>query len=128
MTNRPERSRLPRARRQSLPAAWRFIDTIAVTDPSAYTDYAQDDALVAQELRAAGIDATFVGQSTDAWNEDVADGNEPDRPSSRLRRNTRLDALTHIGELLDHRRREREGVEIVPPHAAVDRVQRVGQR
>jgi len=49
--------------------------TIAVTDPSAYTDYAQDDALVAQELRAAGIDATFVGQSTDAWNSDVADGN-----------------------------------------------------
>jgi peptide/nickel transport system substrate-binding protein len=49
--------------------------TIAVTDPSAYTDYAQDDALVAQELRAAGINATFVGQSTDAWNEDVADGN-----------------------------------------------------
>jgi peptide/nickel transport system substrate-binding protein len=49
--------------------------TIAVTDPSAYTDYAQDDALVAQELRAAGINATFVGQSTDAWSEDVADGN-----------------------------------------------------
>jgi peptide/nickel transport system substrate-binding protein len=48
--------------------------TIAITDPSAYTDYAQDDALVAQELRAAGIDATFVGQSTDAWNSDVADG------------------------------------------------------
>jgi peptide/nickel transport system substrate-binding protein len=49
--------------------------TIAITDPSAYTDYAQDDALVAQELREAGIDATFVGQSTDAWNSDVADGN-----------------------------------------------------
>jgi len=49
--------------------------TIAVTDPSAYTDYAQDDALVAQELRAAGINATFVGQSTDAWSSDVADGN-----------------------------------------------------
>ena len=49
--------------------------TIAVTDPSAYTDYAQDDTLVAQELRAAGINATFVGQSTDAWNSDVADGN-----------------------------------------------------
>ena len=49
--------------------------TIAITDPSAYTDYAQDDALAAQELRAAGIDATFVGQSTDAWNSDVADGN-----------------------------------------------------
>jgi peptide/nickel transport system substrate-binding protein len=49
--------------------------TIAITNPSAYTDYAQVDALVAQELRAAGIDASFVGQSTDAWNEDVADGN-----------------------------------------------------
>jgi peptide/nickel transport system substrate-binding protein len=49
--------------------------TLAITDPSAYTDYAQDDALVAQELRAAGINATFVGQSTDAWNSDVADGN-----------------------------------------------------
>jgi peptide/nickel transport system substrate-binding protein len=49
--------------------------TIAITNPSAYTDYAQVDALVAQELRAAGIDASFVGQSTDAWNQDVADGN-----------------------------------------------------
>jgi peptide/nickel transport system substrate-binding protein len=49
--------------------------TIAITDPSAYTDYAQDDALVAQELRAAGINASFVGQSTDAWNSDIADGN-----------------------------------------------------
>jgi peptide/nickel transport system substrate-binding protein len=49
--------------------------TIAITNPSAYTDYAQVDALVAQELRAAGIDASFVGQSTDAWNSDVADGN-----------------------------------------------------
>ena len=26
-------------------------------------------------MRAAGIDASFVGQSTDAWNSDVADGN-----------------------------------------------------
>ena len=49
--------------------------TLSITDPSAYTDYAEDDALVAQELRAAGINATFVGQSTDAWNEDIADGN-----------------------------------------------------
>jgi peptide/nickel transport system substrate-binding protein len=49
--------------------------TIAITNPSAYTDYAQVDALVAQELRAAGIDASFVGQSTDAWNQDIADGN-----------------------------------------------------
>jgi len=44
-------------------------------DPSSYTDYAQDDALIAQQLRAAGIDATFVGQSVTKWNANVADGN-----------------------------------------------------
>ncbi len=48
--------------------------TLSITDPSAYTDYAQDDAIIAQELRAAGINATFVGQSVDAWTADVADG------------------------------------------------------
>jgi len=48
--------------------------SITITDPSAYTDYAQDDAIVAQELRAAGIDATFEGQAVNAWNTDVADG------------------------------------------------------
>jgi peptide/nickel transport system substrate-binding protein len=50
--------------------------TVAFTivDPSAYTDYAQDDELVAQELRAAGIDATFQGLSVNAWNTDVSDG------------------------------------------------------
>jgi peptide/nickel transport system substrate-binding protein len=49
--------------------------SLTIVDPAAYTDYAQDDALVAQELRAAGIDATFQGLSVDAWNADVADGN-----------------------------------------------------
>ena len=29
---------------------------------------------MAQELRAAGIDATFQGQAVNAWNTDVADG------------------------------------------------------
>ena len=48
--------------------------TLAITDPSAYTDYAEVDSIAAQELRAAGIDATFQGQSVDAWNADVADG------------------------------------------------------
>jgi peptide/nickel transport system substrate-binding protein len=49
--------------------------SITITDPSAYTDYAQVGALAAQELRAAGIDATFQGQSVDAWSSDVASGN-----------------------------------------------------
>ena len=48
--------------------------SITIVDPAAFTDYAQVDALVAQELRAAGIDATFQGLSTNAWFADVADG------------------------------------------------------
>jgi peptide/nickel transport system substrate-binding protein len=48
---------------------------ITITDPAAYTDYAQDDELVAQELKAAGIDATFSGQAVTTWDTDVADGN-----------------------------------------------------
>jgi peptide/nickel transport system substrate-binding protein len=47
---------------------------LTIIDPSQYTDYASDDALVAQELKAAGINATFNGISVDAWNADVADG------------------------------------------------------
>jgi len=48
--------------------------SLTIVDPSSYTDYAEDDALVAQQLRAAGIDATFEGLSVNAWNADVADG------------------------------------------------------
>ncbi len=47
---------------------------LKLIDPSSYTDYAQDDALVAQQLRSAGIDVTFVGLSVDDWNADVANG------------------------------------------------------
>jgi len=36
-------------------------------DPSAYTDYASDCALAADELRAAGFNATFIGQTPQAW-------------------------------------------------------------
>ena len=49
--------------------------SITITNPSAYTDYAEVDSIVAQELKAAGIDAKFQGQSVDAWNADVASGN-----------------------------------------------------
>jgi peptide/nickel transport system substrate-binding protein len=45
-----------------------------LVDPASYTDYAQDDALIAQELRAAGINATFQGLTVNAWNADVSDG------------------------------------------------------
>ena len=51
------------------------VVSITITDPSAYTDYAQDDAIVANELKAAGIQATFSGQAVTTWASDVASGN-----------------------------------------------------
>ena len=47
---------------------------VTIIAPTAYTDMSQVDAIAAQELRGAGIDATFQGLSVDAWNADVADG------------------------------------------------------
>jgi len=49
--------------------------SLTIVDPAAYTDYAEDDSIVAGDLRAAGIDATFNGLAVTAWNTDVADGN-----------------------------------------------------
>lgn len=49
--------------------------TIDITNPSSFSDYATGDQMIAGWLRAAGIDATFVGQSTNAWGADIADGN-----------------------------------------------------
>jgi peptide/nickel transport system substrate-binding protein len=50
--------------------------TVAFTiiSPTAYTDMAEVDAIAAQELKAAGIDATFQGLAVTAWNQDVSDG------------------------------------------------------
>jgi peptide/nickel transport system substrate-binding protein len=48
--------------------------SLTIVDPSAFTDYAEVDSIVAQELRAAGIDATFQGLAVNAWLTDVADG------------------------------------------------------
>lgn len=50
--------------------------SLKIEDPAAYTDYAQDDQIIASELKAAGINATFYGTSTPAiWNTDLANGN-----------------------------------------------------
>jgi peptide/nickel transport system substrate-binding protein len=50
--------------------------TVALTiiGPAAYTDMAADDAIAAQDLRSAGIDATFQGIAVGTWNDDLADG------------------------------------------------------
>jgi peptide/nickel transport system substrate-binding protein len=48
--------------------------TIQLISPSAYTDYAAVGTMVAQELKAAGINASFSGVSVDSWNADMADG------------------------------------------------------
>jgi peptide/nickel transport system substrate-binding protein len=50
------------------------VVALSVTDPAAYSDYAADDAIVATELKAAGIDATFIGQSVSAWGTDIGNG------------------------------------------------------
>jgi len=49
--------------------------TLTIVDPASYTDYAQDGAIVAQDLKAAGINATFDGTTVNAWNADMASGN-----------------------------------------------------
>jgi peptide/nickel transport system substrate-binding protein len=49
---------------------------LKIEDPAAYTDYAQDGQIIASELKAAGINATFYGTATPAiWNTDLANGN-----------------------------------------------------
>ena len=51
------------------------IVKLSVTDPTAYSDYAHDDQIVAADLRAAGIDASAVGLAVNTWNSDMADAN-----------------------------------------------------
>jgi peptide/nickel transport system substrate-binding protein len=48
--------------------------TVTLTSPSAYTDYAQVGSIIAQELKAAGINASFQGLTVNAWNANVAAG------------------------------------------------------
>jgi peptide/nickel transport system substrate-binding protein len=48
---------------------------VTLVSPSAYTDYAAVGSMVAQELKAAGINASFSGLTVNAWNADMGDGN-----------------------------------------------------
>jgi peptide/nickel transport system substrate-binding protein len=48
--------------------------SFTIIAPSAYTDMSEVDSIAAQELRAAGIDATFSGLTVNGWSADVADG------------------------------------------------------
>jgi peptide/nickel transport system substrate-binding protein len=48
--------------------------TLTIIAPTSYTDMSEVDSIAAQELRAAGMDATFQGLSVSAWNQDVASG------------------------------------------------------
>jgi peptide/nickel transport system substrate-binding protein len=47
---------------------------VTIIAPTAFTDMSQVDAIAAQELKQAGINATFQGLSVDAWFADVASG------------------------------------------------------
>lgn len=46
----------------------------SIQDPSSYSDYAADGAIIAQNLKKAGMDVTFQGLSVTAWSNDVANG------------------------------------------------------
>jgi peptide/nickel transport system substrate-binding protein len=48
---------------------------LTITDPAAYSDYAADDQIVANDLKAAGIDASFDGLAVNQWNANMATGN-----------------------------------------------------
>ncbi len=48
---------------------------VTLIAPSAYTDYAAVGTMVANELKAAGINASFQGISVNSWNADMATGN-----------------------------------------------------
>ena len=48
--------------------------TVPVTDPAAYTDYAEDDSLIAAELRKAHINSTFYGPSPSVWAANITKG------------------------------------------------------
>jgi peptide/nickel transport system substrate-binding protein len=59
--------------------------TVALTiiSPAAYTDMAEVDSIAAQEMRNAGIDATFQGLAVTAWNTDLSTGPVRQRPAVR---------------------------------------------
>jgi peptide/nickel transport system substrate-binding protein len=46
----------------------------SITDPSAYTDFITDDQIMAQELKAVGMDVTVNGTSVQAWTTDLQTG------------------------------------------------------
>ncbi len=48
--------------------------TIPVTDPSNYTDYAEDCQLIAAELKKAHINATFYGPNSSVWAANITKG------------------------------------------------------
>jgi peptide/nickel transport system substrate-binding protein len=49
---------------------------LTIEDPTPYSDYAQDDTIIASQLKAAGINATVNDESTAAaWQTDLASGN-----------------------------------------------------
>ncbi len=48
--------------------------TLQISDPTNYSDYYADAGLAATELRAAGFNATRVGDSDNGWYADIADG------------------------------------------------------
>ncbi|MHB8293084.1 MAG: ABC transporter substrate-binding protein [Acidimicrobiales bacterium] len=49
--------------------------SFTISDPTSYTDYAADAAIISTELKAAGMNVSFNGMSVTGWSNDVASGN-----------------------------------------------------
>jgi peptide/nickel transport system substrate-binding protein len=47
----------------------------SIEDPTAYTDFITDDQIMAQELKAVGMDVTVTGTSVQKWTTDLQTGN-----------------------------------------------------
>jgi peptide/nickel transport system substrate-binding protein len=49
--------------------------TFTISDPTAYTDYAADATIIANDLKKAGMNVSFNGETVTAWSSDVQSGN-----------------------------------------------------
>ena len=89
--------------------------TVSVTliSPSAYTDYAEVGSIAAQELKNAGIDATFQGISVNAWN---AGHGQRQLHAGRALVQRRRDAVQPVRQLAGQR-----AVTTAPPPPATTR-------
>jgi len=80
----PPTGNVTAARNVLIAAGWKLVNgyfekggksiTFSISDPTSYTDYAADAAIIANELGKVGMHVSFDGMSVTGWSSDVADG------------------------------------------------------